>query len=74
MTIPAAYRKPVYIIGGIVGLASIVAVAAIYTGVLDPERLNDSIAATFGIITGVISGIVSLFALLHFTPDSPSGE
>lgn len=69
MTIPAAYRKPVYIVGGIVGVASIVAVAAIYTGALDPERLNDSIKATFGIIAGVVSGGASLLALLHFTPD-----
>jgi hypothetical protein len=72
MTIPAKYRKAVYIVAGLVAVLAVAGVVAIYTGVLDAARLNESIAAVFGIIAGIITGGASLLALLNLTPDPPA--
>ena len=72
MTIPARYRKAVYIAAAAIGVLAIAATGAIYTGALDAERLNESIAAVVGIVAGIITGGASLLALLNLTPDPPA--
>lgn len=71
MSIPARYRKVVYIGAATVGVLAVAATVAIYTGALDAERLNASIAAVVGILAGIITGGASLLALLNLTPDPP---
>ena len=72
MTIPARYRKAVYIAAAAIGVLAIAATVAIYTGALDADRLNESIAAVVGIVAGIITGGASLLALLNLTPDPPA--
>lgn len=64
MTIPAKYRKAVYI-GAIV-----VAVAAFATGIITPEEVSAGVD-TASQIVALLAGIL---AMLNITPDSPSGE
>ncbi|MHB1324001.1 MAG: hypothetical protein ACYCXZ_06625 [Coriobacteriia bacterium] len=59
MSIPAKYRKAVYI-GAIV-----VAVAAFAAGIVTPEQVNEGVA----VASQVVALLASVLALLNLTPD-----
>lgn len=71
MNVPERYRRAVYIMLGVVAVLTVAGVVAIYGGWLDPERLNSAIGATFGVLSGIITGGASILALLNITPDIP---